>query len=69
MHKNAEAFTDSNSSIKKLDLTQIGMTAESFRSLLVSLRKNHKLRTLIVDKNNLGTNYAFTAIKDVIAVG
>lgn len=65
----AEAVTGNLSSIKKLDLTQTCITAESFRSLLISMRSNHKLKTLIVDKNNLGTNHAFTPISYVITAG
>ena len=56
----SEAMTTNNCSLKKLDLTSVGMTHESFRSLLISMRTNHKLRHLIVDSNKLGTNSAFT---------
>ena len=37
--------------------------------MLKYLRTNHRLNHLIVDKNNLSTNYAFAAIALVIAAG
>lgn len=63
----AEALSAANSSIKKLDISQTGITADSLRNIFVSMRTNHHLQTLIIDNNNLNTSYSFHAIQHIIA--
>ena len=65
----AEAFLGAQSKIQLLDLTQTNITAEAFRVVVGNMRVNHSLKTLICDKNNLGTSYAFSRISQIIATG
>ena len=64
----AEAINSTKSSIKKLDISQTGITVESFKILLFNMKNNISLSTLILDKNNLNSSFAFTSIAHVIAV-
>lgn len=64
----SEALQLTRSSITKLDISKTGITADSFKYLLLNMKTNHSLSTLILDKNNLHSSYAFTSIAHVIAV-
>lgn len=63
----AEALNGFTSHVELINLSQTNISCESFRALLLHLRNNSRMKTLIVDKNNLHSVMPFSAIKDTIS--